>query len=141
VPFRFKCFIAEPQHDRSDGGVLYFPKEYFGIAAELLAEFVPGLIDRLGESTPLFTKPVARGIGIAEDPSNGESFGQHRCRLIAEAVWQAYTEGDQSPAGRRRHFSHLLASNAVDPERWYLNSPSRDVYELPSLAEALETVS
>jgi hypothetical protein len=33
---------------------------------------------------------VASGISMAEDPTNGKSFGQHRSRILAESLWEIY---------------------------------------------------
>jgi hypothetical protein len=140
VPFRFKCFVAGTPLDRSDGAVLYLPKEYWRITLELLAEMLPAIADDLREGTPLFAKPIARGVAAAEDPANGESFGQHRCRLIAEAVWEAHAQENDSPAARRAQFGRALSIHGVDPKRWHLNLGSRDVYEPLSIDQGVEAL-
>ena len=39
------------------------------------------------------TLPLAPGVAFAEDPGGGESFGEHRCLLLAEAVVTAAERG------------------------------------------------
>jgi hypothetical protein len=46
--------------------------------------------------TPVFTKFLAPGLGLAEDPGQGDSFGQHRCRLLADAMILAYEQGKKA---------------------------------------------
>ena len=46
------------------------------------------------------TKALAPGLGIAEDPGEGNSFGLHRCGLIAEGLLRAREAGQASPSRR-----------------------------------------
>jgi hypothetical protein len=131
VPFRFKVATARSQFDRTDVAVLYFAKRFFSITADLSLDVHRGVREFLGEDVPFFTKKVAAGVGIAEDPGNGESFGQSRCRLAAESVWNCYLRGDQSPRSRLQEFRRLLSANGVDPDHPHLNAGSVDWYELP----------
>lgn len=49
---------------------------------------------------PLFTKPLAPGLGLAEDPGDRLSFGQSRCRIAAEGLVRAHAQGVTDTAGR-----------------------------------------
>ena len=49
---------------------------------------------------PLLDQRLHDGIGLAEDPATGESFGMSRSRLIAQAIWDAYARGQQSEESR-----------------------------------------
>ncbi|MCW2636607.1 MAG: hypothetical protein JWQ99_2974, partial [Blastococcus sp.] len=40
----------------------------------------------VGDSVPAFTRAVAPGIGLADEPHDGTPFDRHRCRLIAAAL-------------------------------------------------------
>jgi hypothetical protein len=71
--------------------VLYVARRHDRLVRELLEELAAGLDARhLGPATPLFTRRLRAGVGQAEDPAGGESFGQQRCRIVAEGIWNAY---------------------------------------------------
>ena len=91
-----------------------------GIHREVATELHP--------SVPLFSKPLASGLGVAEEPDNGESFGQQRCRLVAEALCDAHLAGAHTHDERLRVVREHLARSGVDPDRPYLRSASEDVY-------------
>jgi hypothetical protein len=131
VPFRVKFATARSQFARTDVSVVYLSKRYFRIAAELMLDVHPEIEDALGEDVPLFSKRLARGLGVAEDPGTGESFGQSRCRRLAESVWNCYRRGEQTTKARWEEFGRLLKGSGLDPEHTHLNSGSLDWYELP----------
>ncbi len=62
--------------------------------------------DDLRDDVPLFTRRIARGVGFAEDP--GESFGQNRCRILAEAMMTSR----EIEEVRRRFAAHGLSLDA-----------------------------
>lgn len=134
VPFRMKFATARSQFDRTDVSVVYTGKRFFPITAELMLDVHPAIEDALGEDVPLFSKRLARGLGVAEDPGSGESFGQSRCRKLAESVWNCYRRGEQSAEARLEEFRRLLEESGLDPEHTHLNSGSLDWYELPEAA-------
>ena len=84
VPFRFKCPANADAYPRRDAGVLYVNRLYSHLTLPLIARIHHGL--QLEPSVPLFTRQLAPGLGFAEDPGKGESFGMHRCRIVAEAM-------------------------------------------------------
>ncbi len=49
-----------------------------------LADAYPGIAPCLKSAVPMFTRRIASGVGLAEDPDTQESFGQHRCRILAD---------------------------------------------------------
>jgi HopA1 effector protein family len=131
VPFRMKFATARSQFARTDVSVVYIAKRFFRITAELMLDVHPEIADALGEDVPLFSKKLAPGLGVAEDPGTGESFGQSRCRRLAESVWNCYLRGEQGTQARWEEFARLLKGGGLDPEHTHLNSGSLDWYELP----------
>jgi hypothetical protein len=133
VPFSFKT-LTQPEHydQRSDSSVLYVSRRYFGIVTRLYVELASVLAEDLVDRTPLFTKRLAPGLGFAEDPGNGESFGLNRCRLVAEALWQACERQEHSVEGRLAAVEERFARDALSLDTPYLNPRSTDCYELPS---------
>lgn len=131
VPFRFKCATARSQFSRTDVAVLYLGKPFFRITAELMLDVHPAVADFLDDDVPLFSKKIARGLSVAEDPGTGESFGQSRCQRLAQSVWDCYLRGEQSYQGRVSEFRRLLEQSGIHPEHLHLNAGSLDWYELP----------
>jgi hypothetical protein len=132
VPFRLKAATARSQFNRTDVAVVYLAKRFFHIVAELMLDVHPEIEDALGDDVPLFSKRLAKGLGVAEDPGTGESFGQSRCRRLAESVWNCYQRGEKRPQARWEEFRRLLKERGIDPRHPHLNAGSLDWYELPS---------
>lgn len=128
VPYRYKCLNDPAYYDRADAAVLYVARRYFRIVARLIEEMPEGVATGLKPPQPLFSKPLRPGIGMADDPATGESFGMHRCRLVAEALFEAWQQGQHTPEARleavRRHFTR----NGLDLDRPYLNPAAADIY-------------
>lgn len=133
VPFRFKCSVMPSQYDRTDVAVTYLAKRLFPFVAELLQEVYPAVRPHLGPEVPFFTWRLAPGVGVAEDPGNGESFGQHRCRLLAESCWSCFLRGDQETGSRLAELRLLAGAQGTDPERFHLNAGSLDCYGPPAV--------
>lgn len=131
VPFRLKCATARSQFTRTDVAVVYLTKRFFRITAELMLDVHPAVADFLGDDVPLFSKKIAKGLSVAEDPGTGESFGQSRCQRLAQSVWDCYLRGEQSYEGRVSEFRRLLKQSGIHPEHLHLNAGSLDWYELP----------
>jgi len=132
VPYRFKCAVDRREFERTDVAVLYLPKQFFSITADLLRDVTPAVREHLGQAVPLFSKRIDHGTALAEDPGNGESFGQSRCRLLASAIWNQFQAGHQGGEACFAEFSRLLASHGIDRDRPYLNIGTADRYHLPS---------
>lgn len=131
VPFRFKCLTQAAFYDRADVAVLYVAKRHYRLVAQLLASAYQSAAPHLQPDAPLFAKPLAPGLGLAEDPANGESFGSHRCRLVAEAIWSADTQGRRTPEERLQEVERHFRQHGLTLESPYLSRGSIDCYEWP----------
>jgi HopA1 effector protein family len=129
VPFRFKCLSMAALYGRSDAAVLYLAKRHYRIAAQLLAPIYPAVRPLLGAATPLFSKRLADGLALAENPKSGESFGMHRCRLVAEAICKAHARGVETAHGRLDEIAAHFAAAGLSLDRPFLNAGSVDRYE------------
>jgi hypothetical protein len=141
IPFRLKCATARSQFERTDVAVIYLAKRFFGIAAAVIPEVHSEVSDFLEDEVPLFSKKLAKGLGVAEDPGTGESFGQSRCQRLAQAVWNCYIKGQQSTEGRFREFHQLLTANGINTKYPHLNAGSSDWYELASKVNGRPSIS
>jgi hypothetical protein len=128
IPFRFKCLSMPDLYDRSDAAILYVAKRHYRLTAALLADVYRAARPALKTATPLFTKPLAEGLGLAEDPKTGESFGTSRCRLLAQAVCDAHDRGLDSAEARLAAVADAFAAAGLSLERPYLNAGSSDRY-------------
>jgi hypothetical protein len=126
LPFRFKCLNNASYFPRRDAAVLYIDRRYYPITAMLVERVHSEMRPWLNESTPLFAKPLAQGLALAEDP--GDSFGKHRCAILADAMAASHgrTVEDRLAEVRRRfeERGHSLDSP-------WLNANSSAQYEYP----------
>jgi hypothetical protein len=131
VPFRLKVLL-DVSVRRRDAVVLYLPRERWPAAGTVLAG-VYGAIEASGTlrpETPLFTKSVRPGVGLAEDPGTGASFGVHRAGIVARAIAKSYLRGRVGDEGRWEDLGDEFALDGLSLGAPYLNAGSRDVYAL-----------
>ena len=131
IPFRLKSLAARAFYRRSDAAVLYVNKRFYRLSTELLSDIHDQIREGLGPDTPLFTKRLAPGLGLAEEPGNGESFGQNRCRILAESIWSSHEKNLHSEPERLEEARKHFASNGLALDAPYLNPGSTDKYEFP----------
>lgn len=112
--FWLKVAKAE-QPARCDQAVLYLQRDDLDRVWDIIRKAHRAVRDELRSAVPAMTHRLAAGVGMAEDPGNGESFGSDRCRLLAQAiVATARQAGAQEPA-----VVAYLMRNGVDIERPY----------------------
>jgi hypothetical protein len=128
IPFQLKALSDPTDYDRSDSVVLYTPVDQYATLAPIVASIHARVAERLAQRTPAFVKPLARGLGIAEDPGNGESFGAHRCRLLAEGVVAAQRDAGPAEEERLEAVIHHMDDSDVELRRPYLSKSAGDVY-------------
>ena len=96
TPFVFKILTDPSAFARCDAGVLYIDRANALGAVRIARAFAAARPDAVRDRVPALTRSVGRGVSMAEDPDDGESFGLNRCRLIADAVvgsWDASERG------------------------------------------------
>lgn len=131
LPFRFKVLNRRGLFNRADAAVIFAPKRFFPAIAALLPRIAARVKQFLGETTPLMARRLGPGISVAEDPATaGDSFGTHRARLLALAVWNCYTRGTQLAGARMEALEELFRTNGLRIDKPYLNAGSADVYEV-----------
>ena len=134
VAFRFKLLNDDRHYDRCDSGVLYVQRNDFGSVISILRKVHPDFANGLGDRVPAFTKVLAAGVGLAENPVTNnpqetESFGMSRCRLLANGMLDAFQDGIHSLEGRLRVVQERFAKEGISIEAPYLNPHSNDEYE------------
>jgi hypothetical protein len=132
VAFRAKVLSVPATYFRADAGVLYLARRDFDRTKPLLSELHRTVSRDLRPTTPMFTKRLARGLAVAEDPGDGRSFGQHRCGLVADGLVRAFERGRTSAAARMDEVAKRFAEEGVDVTRPWLNPGSGQRYVWPS---------
>jgi len=131
VPFRFKIVNNPNGFDRSDTAILYVNQRYYRVVSELLADVHQKVSDQLETDTPLFSKQLAPGLGLAEEPMTEESFGQQRCRILADALWNIYEQEFKENETQLNEIRKQLELNGINPDLPYLNAGSTGDYDFP----------
>jgi hypothetical protein len=130
VPFTLKIMLRPQDQDRNDATVLYLLKHHYRHFVNLLEEFPASLFSLLKREVPILTKRLRDGIGVAESPAGSESFGMHRCRLIAEGIVDAWTKGQQGMEARLHATERSFMSEGFSLATPHLNPGSEDIYNL-----------
>lgn len=123
IPFRTKVLSDPGAYVRADAGVLYVERRYCARAMEAVRSIHRTLESRLRPDTPMFTHRVAPGLGLAEDPQNGLSFGQSRCRIVVQGLWDAYERRE----GRETAIASAFRGHGIDPMRPWLEAGSEEI--------------
>lgn len=130
VPFRAKTLTEPTAYVRADSAVLYLRQRYYRRTEHKLAALHERLRPYLRRPVPRFTRALAPGLGIAEDPLNGESFGQNRCRLVALGLWRAFSAGKTGRNQRAAAVAATFLEAGLDPKRPHLDCGSTEDYQL-----------
>lgn len=130
VPFRFKVLSARGLYPRTDSAVLYVARRAWPLVRELAADVHRACAGHLGMDTPLFARRMGRGLAVAEDPGNGESFGMQRCRLVAEGLWTAWRGGRHGTRERLAAVREAFGRAGVSLDAPWLSAGSAARYEM-----------
>jgi hypothetical protein len=133
IPFQAKVPVDPARYARTDCGVLYLNDEDVEAAGDAVAATYQVLRENLRPAVPLFTREIAPGLAFAESPPTRESFGMHRCGLIAEGLLWAEARGVREGEARLAILRERLTAYGLDPDRLEFNPTSRYPYRLDSL--------
>ncbi len=133
IPFSFKVLYNPKEYKRHDSGVLYFDKQNYPQVKDVLTEIYHQTKEHFKSGVPLFTLKLEEGLGLAEEPnhrfSEQESFGTHRCQIIANGLLNAFSAGNNSPEVRMQAIIEEFDKLGIPLERIYLNANSEDIYQ------------
>lgn len=131
APFEAKFANDPAAYCRVDPAVLYTGQHDYGATRATLLDLSDRHPDWWREGTPLFSLPLATGIAAAECPREGEetgaleSFGHHRCRLLAQGVLAALQGGDATPEAAIAAVAAAFEASGLDlaqPHRHHLSA-------------------
>lgn len=126
---RLKVANHPALYDRCDAGVLYLPRAEALAGAALVRALHTAVAHHLRPGVPAFTRPLAPGLALAEDPGGGQSFGQSRATLVAEGIVRAHGRGNTTPAARLEVVRERMIEAGLDPGAPYLSPGSTDAYD------------
>ncbi|WP_088888836.1 T3SS effector HopA1 family protein [Leptolyngbya ohadii] len=85
IPFRLKAITDPAEDGRYDAAVLNLECRHYPQLRQILQTVYSENRSHFYPAVPLMTKPIAPGIGLAEEPE-GETFGIDRCQIIADVL-------------------------------------------------------
>lgn len=132
VPFRLKVTDHPGRYGRCDAAVLYLHASDLGRTRGLLRGAVEACARELQPRTPVFTKPLAPGVGVGEERggAGAESFGTRRCLLLAQGAVAAHEGRIRDLRGRLSTVERCFADAGIDLDAPYLERESEDGYSL-----------
>src|ERR1700691_246568 len=125
IGFTLKILKSPGAFVRADAAVLYVAEADCDAASRVIRRVYPRVSEYLKPPVPALTLKLAAGLGFAEDPPGGESFGQHRCGLISEALIDAYHRGLSTPRERVKVVREHFSAAAVEVESPYTTKGMR----------------
>jgi hypothetical protein len=129
VPFKIKVLNDPARFTRRDSAVLYLHKSDYQHGLGLLERLYCRMLPALKSGQPAFTKQLAPGLGLAEDPGRGDSFGSHRCGILAEGLIRAYEKGLSTFNERLRVVRSCLEEAGISLQKPFLSKGSVDEYD------------
>lgn len=128
IPYEMKCPLRPDAYSRRDSLVLYLKPPYFRAASEQVRRIHPEVARHLNKPAPLFTRPVAPGLGSAETPPGEVSFGVHRCGLVAHALVRAHRERVDDSERGLQFVVDEFAKHHISLERPWLDHGEHDPF-------------
>jgi hypothetical protein len=129
LPFTLELLDDPARYARRPGAELLLARTDFDAAMASLRPLLRALGPHLADGAPAFSRPLHRGLALAEEPRGGESFGAHRCRLLAEAVVEAAEHGLRTTGERLAAVRDRFAADGVDLAAPYLQPGSTHAYD------------
>jgi HopA1 effector protein family len=134
IPFQAKVPVRPDGYGRTDAGVLYLGDEDVAVASDAIAAAYRALRTHLRAPVPMFARALAPGLGFAESPPTRDSFGMHRCDLIAEGLAWAFERNAADDEARFAVLRERLTKYGFDLGAFERNPSSRYPYPLDAIA-------
>jgi hypothetical protein len=133
IPFALKSPAFKSLYTRRDAIVIYLDRSDCEVAVHLLLHLSEPYKHYFREETPLFTYPLGPGIGFAESPTDGSSFGIARSKVCASAILRA-TE-TKSSAERLKSLQAEFERVGLSIDEPYVNPGTYFPYRFRALAQ------
>lgn len=122
--YSFKVLHDPSDYRRHDAASVEVQASSYRVVASALEQHSCSIASYLKDPIPLFSYPLAPGIGLVESPRDGADFGLSRCELLAEAL----LESQASPHSRLQMMADRFVQHGLDWSRPYLNPGSMARY-------------
>jgi hypothetical protein len=133
IAFSFQVLYNPTAYQRYDAGVLHFDRQDYPTIRNILQDIYQKHQAYFQPEIPLFTKFLAPGLGLAEEPNQKfapqESFGMNRCQIVANALLESWQKGKNALEERIELINQHFARNLIDVQHPYLNPASEDIYQ------------
>ena len=126
-PYMIKAPALSIAYNRADAVVIYLDATQFNATVRVIRDVLVTLQGFIGTATPRLAKPLAPGLAVAEDPAGDVSFGEHRCRMIAEALGDDVHDNDEAGI---LSIVNCFKSAGMNPGAPHLNPDSKQDYGL-----------
>ncbi len=136
APFTLKVLRNPNEYNRADAGVLYVGRRHAPELGDAVRRIHEAVAARLRPETPLLTHRLADGLAVAEAPPSSSSYGQHRCQLVARALWQSFASGDHDRGSRLHTLAAAFRQDRLDPRHPYL-APGSTIEAIDPVMRAL----
>ena len=136
-PFEFAILTDPSSYGRFNSAGLTLEASRFAAVRLILQDLYPRLQSHLSNPIPLFTYPLAAGIGLAEVPQGETDFGLARCQILAEALLGSHS----SPESRHRAMQQVFAQRKLDWQRPHLNPGSDSPYPPLELSSPIQAAA
>jgi hypothetical protein len=124
LPYTMKCPADTTLFGRTDALVLYLAPDVWSAAKAGLRSAYERTAARIRPAAPPLTLRLANGVGIAEDPANGSSFGQSRALAVADGVLEVLAAGHVDTEDIIATLATRLSAHGISPDRPYLRHGS-----------------
>ena len=144
LPFKLKIVNDPARFTRCDSAVLYVEKKNYFLILPTLQKIHNKIYFYMKDLTPSFTKKIAKGLAIAEDPgiSTNESFGTNRCRILAEGLVKIFEANNLESSEQINIIINCFKENNINLEKPYLkNYTSTDFYKITKHKKSQKTQS
>jgi HopA1 effector protein family len=132
IPFSFKVLYNPQDYQRHDAGVLYFDWQDYKVVMDVLDSLYTEHRSHFLSEIPLFTKQLATGLGLAEEPdrkfAERESFGLNRCQIVANGLLELHGQDSDSFSSRMTAILAQFSLVGINLQCPYINSDSEDIY-------------
>ena len=132
LPFTFKVLYNPSDYDCYDSGILSFDHRDYQDVLPVLQSIYLEHQSHFQPEVPLFTKVLAPGLALAEEPDQKffeqDNFGRNRCQIVTNGLLVARQKGDESPKGRMVEIRQQFSLMGIELQHTYLNPKSHDIY-------------
>jgi hypothetical protein len=137
LPFTFQTICDPTFEDRYSTAILRIAQDRYETVQPILWQFYQTQCAQFRPKVPLFTKLLAPGLSLAEEPrelgQSGETlekFGMNCCQIVANAVLEAYSSGYHLPQDLMSFILQNFLSKKINLRCPYLKAGSMDTYDI-----------